>query len=146
MKRGRYKNNLRGYDAYKNLYREQESKMSSKGYHMKDRLMTKDEWEVTYLATKYDRQDEVLQGKRKTVGDVNRQLVKEQTYTYSVKQAKGYQQYLKSQGRAVSVNDIRASLVNIDFNMIHEREATLRSQGFNSANIAFMISQEFFGS
>lgn len=145
-KRGKYKSNLRGYDAYVQLYKAAEAKMNARGYHMRDKILSKEEWKTTYEAEKNDRLAAVQRGERKTTGDINRQLVKEATYTYTQKQAKGYQQYLASRGQKVKLADIRGGKIAIDWDLLKQRRDTLHSLGIADFEIDKLISQEFFGS
>jgi len=146
-KRGTYKSTLRGYKAYEALYRAKKAEMKKRGYSMAQRKLKKAEWEYAYLAEKYEREDAIKAGKRKTIGDVNRQLVKEQTYSMSRLQAKGYQDYLKtSKGENVKISDIRAGKVAVNWDAISAREKELRNQGWGWARVHDTISEEFFGS
>lgn len=144
--RGKYKSTLRGYKAYEALYNNMKKQMRKRGYTMAQKKLRKAEWEYAYLAEKNERLDAMASGKRKTVGDVNRQLVKEQTWSQSKEQAKGYQSYLKTQGQKVKISDIRAGKVAVDWNAISTREQQLRQLGWGWGRVHDQISEEFFGS
>lgn len=143
-KRGRYKSNLRGYDAYSALYDAAKIKMEKKGYHMKSEKLTKLSYETLYEAYRNTRKYEVEQGKRKTLGDINRAIVTRATYTYTKKQAAGYKSYLSKKGIKEKINNIRAGAIN--FEEIEEARRELENEGYNSSAIRKRISQEFFGS
>ena len=147
-KRGKYKSNLRGYAAYKKLYETTEKKMKSMGYEMAETMYSEIEWKTMYAAEKQDRLIEVNEGKRTTTGDINRQLVKEATYKYSDKQARGYLQKLKKDEKAKGVKllDIRSGKVEIDWEEITSQMEEYKEQGIEGPRMYKMISQEFFGS
>lgn len=146
MNRGKYKSNLRGYKAYQALYNAQKQKMKKRGYTMAMKKLKKKEWEYYYAAEKNERQDAISKGKRKTVGDINRKIVQDQTWKSSKAQASGYQEYLRTQGQKVKIADIRAGKVQVDWNAITLREQQLRGQGWGWARVHDTISEEFFGS
>ena len=147
-KRGKYKSNLRGYAAYKKLYETTEKKMKSMGYEMAETMYSEIEWKTMYAAEKQDRLIEVNEGKRTTTGDINRQLVKEATYKYSDKQARGYLQKKKKDGTAKGIKllDIRSGKVKIDFDEITSFGEELEANGISGPRKYKIISQEFFGS
>ena len=147
-KRGKYKSNLRGYAAYKKLYETTEKKMKSMGYEMAETIYSEIEWKTMYAAEKQDRLIEVNEGKRTTTGDINRQLVKEATYKYSDKQARGYLKKKKKDGTAKGIKllDIRSGKVEIDYDEITSYGEELEANGISGPRKYKMISQEFFGS
>lgn len=144
--RGKYKSTLRGYKAYEALYRAKKAEMKKRGYEMAQRKLKKSEWQYAYAAEKSEREDAMASGKRKTIGDINRQIIKEQTYTFSKKQARGYQEYLKSKGEKATITDIRMGKVGVNWEAITAREQELRSQGWGWGRVHDTISEEFFGS
>lgn len=146
MARGKYKSTLRGYKAYVALYNAKKAEMKKKGYTMAIRKYRKIEWEYYYTAEKVEREEAIAAGKRKTIGDINRSVVKDQTYSMSKLQAKGYRDYLKTQGQKVKISDIRAGKVQVDWNAVSMREKELRNNGWGWGRVHDQISEEFFGS
>lgn len=148
-KRGKYKSTLRGYEAYSQLYDKAQAKMNKAGYTMAAEKLSKEEYAVTYQAEKNDRQQAIREGKRKTVGDINRQFVKEATYEKSAKQASGYVKAMKEKDPNFkgSVRDVRAGKVKFDEAAIAERYNQLKNNAMLSPFAAGkMIGQEYFGS
>lgn len=143
-KRGSYKSTLRGYDAYAHLYEEKRKDFARRGYQMASPKMSKIEYEATYEAYRNVRQGDVDLGKRKTIGDINREIVKNQSYEYTERQARGYKAYLAKSGQKAKINDIRAGMINWD--LIEKRRDELALDGATQSIIASTISQEFFGS
>lgn len=146
-KRGTYKSTLRGYDAYVQAYEKRKEELRRKGLTMYERKYTKLEYDTTYTAIRNDRKREIREGKRKTVGDINRQMVNEQTYEYSLKQGRAMQKAIEVQtGNKYKIADIRAGVFKIDWNEIKYRREELKEQGKSTWEIKKIIGQEYFGS
>ena len=148
-KRGKYKSNLRGYAAYSKLYDATQAKMNKAGYNMAASKLSREEYAVTYQAEKNDRMQAIREGKRKTVGDINRQFVKEATYEVSQKQASGYVKEMRRQNPNFqgSVRDVRAGKVAINKASIAQRYENLKNNAQLSPFAAGkIIGQEYFGS
>ena len=144
--RGKYKSNLRGYKAYVALYNARKKELKKLGYTMAQRKLRKAEWDATYEAEKNDRLDDIASGKRKTVGDVNRAIVKSQTNTVSSKVASAYAKGQKKAGNKIKVKDIQYGKIQINWEEIREYKQTLRDSGMSWGEINEKIGQDLFGS
>lgn len=144
--RGKYKSTLRGYKAYVELYKARKKELEKMGYTMAQRKLKKAEWEATYEAEKNDRLDDIASGKRKTVGDVNRAIVKSQTNTVSSKVARAYVAGQKKLGNKIKVRDIQYGKIQVDWESIREYKEILRKSGMSWGDINEKIGQDFFGS
>ena len=148
-KRGKYKSNLRGYAAYSQLYDATQAKMNKAGYQMASKKLSKEDYTEVYKLEKLDRLQDISEGKRKSVGDINRELVKEGTYKISKKQAEGYVREMRQQNPNFqgSVRDVRAGKVAINKAAIAGRYNQLKNNAQLSPFAAGkIIGQEYFGS
>jgi len=135
------------YKAYVAYYNELKKNMKKHGLQMAQRKLTKREWEAYHTAMKNDRQKEILEGKRKIVGNINRDLAKRQQWGLSAAQARAQQKAIKVQtGKTERIRDIRAGKAQVDWDAISAREKELRNQGWGWARVHDTISEEFFGS
>ena len=135
------------YRAYQKAYTALKKEMAKNGYTMYQRRLTALEYRTLYKAYKNTRKNEISQGKRKTLGNISRDILKSQQYEYSSKQAKVFQTAIKTQtGKTPSIKDIRAKKVQVDWNAISLREKELRDQGWGWSRVHIQIAEEFFGS
>lgn len=162
-KRGKYKSGLRGYASYSRLYRIAKNKAKREGYEMNSPKMSKSEYLTTYEAEKNDRLGEIERGERKTVGDINRTLVQEQTFEYSQKQAKAFQTYYRIEAemegdpnrKIPTQSDIRKGKApEIDFDTLkeiyHAKKEAFIKNGLSlddaTREAKDYVSSNFFGS
>ena len=127
-KRGSYKSKLRGYAAYSYAYDEMQRKRAAKGYTMAKSKMSQSDWEKAYRTEKTYREADVIYGNRKTVGDVNRALIKKETYYTTQAQAKARQQILRKQGKSSTLAEIRGGAIEPDWEAIEKRRIELNEQ------------------
>ena len=127
-KRGSYKSKLRGYEAYSYAYDEMKRKRAAKGFTMARAKMSKSDWEKAYRTEKTYREADVIYGNRKTVGDVNRALIKRETYHATQAQAKAQQQILRKQGKSSTLAEIRGGAIEPDWEAIEKRRMELNDQ------------------
>lgn len=137
------------YEAYSKEYDRVKAAMEKRGYTMASEKYTEAEWKRTHKAEINDRNTAIKEGKRKTVGNVNRDLVKEQQWHYSTAQAraqrKGYE--LRGGKEKVKLSDIKSGKTRvIDWNEISVRNKELRADGKSWDEVHQIISQEYFGS
>lgn len=134
------------YQSYVKLYKDTEAKMIKKGYSMADRMYTKVEWETLHKAETNDRLKDIKAGKRKTTGNINRDLVNEQRWEFSSAQAKSLKKgVLKNQ--KLTLTDIRGGKSSIKRETIEDRFTELKFfEGLNQKEASKKIAQEFFGS
>lgn len=144
-RRGRpssYKAYSRDYDAVKKA-------MEKKGYTMAETKYSEEEWKRAHRAEINDRQRDIKERKRKTVGNINRDLIRRQQWQYSESQAKAQRRaYTLSGGKdKIKLSDIRGGKVQaVDWNAVSLREKELRNQGWGWGRVHSQISEEFFGS
>ena len=93
------------YDSYKRQYEENQKKLATNGLTMKQRMLSKDEFEARYTQYKNERDMEIAEGKRKTLGNITRDIVDDQTYKLSVKQARAV---LKEKRQGMTLMELRA--------------------------------------
>lgn len=148
MKRGSYKHTARGYASYKRLYRERKLNMQRRGLVMADEMYSKAEYEYYAAAEREGRKREVSEGIRVHVGDVNRALVKEQTYELSFKQGQVLQKAVKeATGKKIRQANIRAGEFPEELSdAIKDRYRQLREAGVGSKQAKRQIGQEYFDS
>ena len=137
------------YKAYSDYYDKVASDMAKKGYSMAAPKLNKSQWAEIHRAEINDRNVDVIQGKRKTVGNVNRDLVREQQWKLSRAQARARMDAAKRTGnkKKYKVFDIRSGNEDpIDWDMVKERRRSMKAAGVSDYAIKKNISQEFFGS
>lgn len=81
------------YNSYVKDYKATEARLKKKGYTMSQRMYTKKEFEAQYAAETNDRKEDIKKGKRKTLGNISRDLVAEQASDITKKQAKAVQKF-----------------------------------------------------
>ena len=134
------------YQAYVRLYKNVASEMDKKGYSMADKMYTKVEWETLHKAETNDRLKDIKNGKRKTTGNINRDLVNEQRWEFSSSQAKALKKGILK-GEKLTLTEIRGGKSSITREAIEERFTELKlSEGLTQKEASKIIAQEFFGS
>lgn len=76
------------YASYEKQYNANKAELAQEGLEMYQRKLSKSELETQFLRMKNEREKEIAEGKRKTLGNIMRDLVEKQTYELSFKQAK----------------------------------------------------------
>lgn len=163
MKKGRKLD----YYKYIHKYYEKQEQMKARGLKMNDKMYSKQEFEAMHKALSNDRRKEIKEGKRKTQGDVTRDLINRQAYAITLKQAKVrkkalqnmYENRLQTATKAeisslkkilknLNLFEIRANLkaYETDWAVVSNRRQQLLDSGMNSTDASVIISQEFFGS
>lgn len=138
------------YRAYVKEYNLIKKEMKKRGYDMAEVKYTKAEWERAHFAEKNERKEAILKGERKTIGNINRDLIKRQQWKYSSAQAKAQRKAYTIAGgkeKDIKISDIRSGKTQaVDWNAIANREKELRAQGLGWNRVHTKISEEFFGS
>ena len=137
------------YLSYSKEYDRVKSVMASKGYTMAERKFTEEEWKRAHWAVRNDRLRDIKEGKRKTIGYINRDLIREQTWRYSQAQARAQLRAYKLSGgkENLKILDIRGEKVRaVDWDALSAREKELRAQGWGWGRVHATVSEEFFGS
>lgn len=134
------------YQSYVKLYKAAEAKMAKKGYSMSDVMYTKIEWETVHKAETNDRLKDIKLGKRKTTGNINRDLVNEQRWEFSAAQARVLKKGILKDEK-ITFTEIRAGKSPIKRDSIEERYTELKLvEGKTQKEASKIIAQEFFGS
>lgn len=132
------------YESYLKAYFKKEKSLAKKGLQMYDAVLSKNEFEAVYTATRNDLKRMVEKGERKVIGNVTQTIVTEQTYEYSQKQGKALAKYAEATGQQLTQQQIRAG--QIDWNALTDYQLELKNQGFSSSEISKIVGQEYFGS
>ena len=127
--------------------------------------LSKIEFETAHAELVADREEDIKLGKRKTIGNITRTLVDENTRVYTSKQAKALQKAVKLKfGKEVSLRNIKygdsqvVQDLGVVYDEISERRKELveftkeqltelsNKKGPKEYMINHIISQEYFGS
>lgn len=143
----------RSYESYKQQYLEKQAKLASKGISMADTMLSKAEFDDRYTRYLNTAQDEISSGKRKVVGNITRDIIDDQAYQYSRKQAQVFKTAWKEthQGsKAPTLQKLRAGAefggADPDWEVIKTRQQELLNSGMDWNDVQTLIGQEFFGS
>lgn len=132
------------YESYLKAYFKKEKSLAKKGLQMYDAVLSRNEFEAVYTATRNDLKRMVEKGERKVIGNVTQTIVTEQTYEYSQKQGKALAKYAEATGQQLTQQQIRAG--QIDWNALTDYQLELKNKGFSSSEISKIVGQEYFGS
>ena len=132
------------YESYLKAYFKKEKSLAKKGLQMYDAVLSKNEFEAVYTATRNDLKRLVEKGERRVIGNVTQTIVTEQTYEYSQKQGKALAKYAEATGQQLTQQQIRAG--QIDWSALTDYQLELKNQGFSSSEISKIVGQEYFGS
>lgn len=142
MARGR---KMPAYETYVAAYLKKEEKLAEKGYSMTDTLYSKADYEWMYKNTLRQQQQEVKEGKRGRTGMIIRDMVNDQAYKISKKQALAQQKAGKELGVKGSIQ--KYMMEDTDFQeKLNERAGQLYAAGMTGQEVALIIGQEYFGS
>ena len=140
------KGRKRNYDAYKREYKAKERILNANGVQMNQRLLTEAEFNAQYDRMLNQRKKDVMQGKRKTTGNITRDLVDKQAFALTSKQAEAIVKGKKTgnyykRRSGIDIEEREAELVDEYLQKHPDREiedALRYARG--------EISTEFFGS
>ena len=132
------------YESYLKAYFKKEKSLAKKGLQMYDAVLSKNEFEAVYTATRNDLKRMVEKGERRVIGNVTQTIVTEQTYEYSQKQGKALAKYAEATGQQLTQQQIRAG--QIDWSALTDYQLELKNQGLSSSEISKIVGQEYFGS
>lgn len=137
------------YEAYSRDWDATEKAMKARGYTMAETKYTKEEWKRAHRAEKNDRLKAIKEGKRKTIGNINRDLIRRQQWQYTESQAKAQRRAYEMSGgkEKIKLSDIRGGKVEaVDWTALSNREKELRNLGWGWGRVHAKVSEEFFGS
>lgn len=111
------------YEAYLHEYETKKESLHQRGYEMKDpRPYSELEYRTVYRALVNDRKEDVISGKRRSIGNIRRELINGQTWSAGDTQAKALYKYAKLTGQKVKLMDIRAKgRESVDFGEYEKR-------------------------
>lgn len=134
------------YQKYLEEFYKKKQQLAKKGLSMYDATpLTTEELIDTYTALRNDRLEEVRLGKRKATSNLLRDLVNEQAYSTSRRQAINLMKAARTAGIKTSVQELMVDDYKVQ-SVLREMNDRLKEEGLTSSEIALLIGQEFFGS
>lgn len=130
---------------YVSEYKKKANQLAKRGYQMYDDLMDVTEYTSTYLALRTDQKQEVALGMRKKAGNILRDLINDQAYKFTKKQAERQLLAAKQFGYRTNIQKLMAGDSELG-KIIDEQKQLLKENGYSNKEIALIISQEYFGS
>lgn len=147
LKMAKTKGRPQSYDSYVKEYNKIKESMNKQGFQMKSKLLTQKQWEVAHAALKADREDEIKNGQRKQVGNINRDIAKEQQWKFSSAQAHKMKDVIKKQSNTkASIKAIRSGKVEVDWVAIDEYRQNLIDSGMSKKDAQDIVQNEIWGS
>lgn len=137
------------YQQYVYQYQNKKAQLERKGYTMTDKMYSKSDYEWMYRSAFKKQKQEVLLGKRKTVNNVLRDMINDQAYAYSRKQALSFKKAAEDLGqeKQALMEYMMYSKASTNITDLIEEEAKkLYKMGKTSKEVALFIGQTFFGS
>lgn len=150
------------YEVYKKYYFQQQESMLRRNTFMNEGLLSKKAYKERYEVLRNDFKSDVKHGIRKNIGNVNRQIAREQAYAapYSHRQASKIRVFLQKENEKIrnradfdesmlhdtSYLRIRQGESEIPWYIIEDYRKELAAQGYSKTEIAKMVGQNFFGS
>lgn len=133
------------YDVYVRAYQKKENQLAKKGFTMTDTLYSKSDYEWMYKNTLAQQKKEVKLGERKRTGMIIRDMVNDQAYEISGKQAKALQRAGKELGLKGSLQDYMKKKASLQ-EFIDDEAGKLYAEGKTSKEVSLLIGQKYFGS
>ena len=91
----RYRKSRKKYEDYRAQFESRKENFSSRGLDFYDTVpLTYRDWKTVYAEKTNDLKEDIKEGKRKTIGNVNREIVSDQAYELSSKQGEVIAEYL----------------------------------------------------
>ena len=143
------------YDAYLSMYAKKQGQLERKGLSMYDTPLSEIEFYTMYKAEKNFRKDLVRSGQLKSIGNITRQLVADQTYEYSEKTSRARYEYSRQTNQNIKLQDIREGKANIDWSFLSKEYHELKLRYKRDLNLSdkdlvdrvkYDISHKFFAS
>lgn len=129
------------YESYSKQYDDMQKKLAAKGISMFQRKYTKQEFAAQFMRLKNTRQEQISMGKRKTLGNITRDLIDKQAFELTMKQAKAVK---KRQG--MTLQELRSGIWLAKEQYLKQREFEEMEVDDIEVAIRKYISTEFFGS
>ena len=141
------------YEDYKRKFYTAKEQLKQKGHTMyDDYVLSKAEWEALAKAHENTMKREIAAGDRKEIGDINKLIVKQQTYQYSQRQAEVYRKELVRAGEAYrTIEEVRLGMfselgLKSFHDMLEEEYQQLKQSGVQGKTAKLLISHRYFGS
>lgn len=133
------------YDTYVKNYMSKANQLAKHGYSMYSEMYSANEYYTQYISLRNDQVKQVMQGKRKRAANVMRDLINDQAYQFSKKQAEKQMEVAKQFGYKTTVNKLMVGDPGLK-TIIDQQVNLLKEQGYSNKEIHLIISQEYFGS
>lgn len=133
------------YETYVKAYTAKQAQLAKKGHSMHDTQFSYDEYVEQYQALRNTQLAQIAEGKRTTAKNILRDLVNDQAYAVSRKQALNLKKAGEQFGMKRKLADIMSD-PNAITGVIKEQRRLLIESGLSSKEAALIISQEYFGS
>ena len=131
------------YDTYRKEYFKKRAELEAKGLDMPSPILKRKQWEQTYEATRND-----LRGEGKDASHTNREIVKNQAYIMSSKQARALTRASKRIGLNYDYMQIRTGTEDVSeiYDHADELYKELRKSGYSGKEAESIVATEIFGS
>lgn len=138
--KGRFK---ASYDTYRREYFKKRAELEANGLDMPSPIMKRKQWEQTYEATRND-----LLGEGKDASHTNREIVNNQAYVMSAKQARALTRAGKRIGLNYNYMQIRTGTEDVSeiYDHADELYKQLRKSGYSGSDAKKIVATEIFGS
>lgn len=138
---------LPSYDTYVKQYLDKENKLAKLGYSMHDQggMLTASEFYDMYYRLKSERQLEIKEGTRKSLSQITRDIVNQQAYHTSKKQAERIREAVSKLGGKVSVQKVMMGDPETT-RLLREQYSLLKESGLSGSEAGLIMAQEYFGS
>lgn len=133
------------YDTYVKNYISKANQLAKHGYSMYSDMYSANEYYTQYISLRNDQVEQVMKGKRKRAANVMRDLINDQAYKFSKKQAEKQLEVAKQFGYKTTVNKLMVGDPGLK-TIIDQQANLLKEQGYSNKEIHLIISQEYFGS
>lgn len=145
MNRKRGGRNAPSYAEYVYQYKNKQAQLAKKGYTMADTMYTKADYEWMYQNVLNKQKTEVKLGERTRTGPILRDLINDQAYQLTKKQAVAAQKAAKSKGLKGTLQDFMMDKSGLQ-QLIKDDAKMLYKQGKSSKEVAIYIGQTYYGS
>lgn len=133
------------YESYVKAYTAKANQLAKKGYSMYDTMFSAGEYVEQYVSLKNTQVEMIKKGQRKTAGNILRDLVNDQAYAVTRKQALKLRKAGAEFGLKFKLNKIMNDPSEIS-ELLRQQRQLLIDQGLSSKEASLIISQEYFGS
>lgn len=133
------------YQKYVDAYMAKSNQLAKQGYSMYDQMYSAEEYVTNYLGLRADQAVDVALGKRKRTGNILRDLVNDQAYQFTKRQALKQLEAAKQLGHRTTIQQLMAG-DKVLGDILKAQRDILKQQGYSNKEVNLIISQEYFGS